>query len=105
MYVGWGGPELRVDAIEVEIAEYRHLEDHSDHDQQYDHGPPPMSARTGDVGGKLDSGACIGGLDRNRPVRFPEPTQDAQYGDHPAPKPRTKGPEPTNVVQGKSVSV
>src|SRR3546814_2150369 len=26
--VGWGGPELRVDAIEVEIAEYRHQEDH-----------------------------------------------------------------------------
>src|SRR3546814_17937200 len=25
--VGWGGPELRVDAIEVEIAEYRNQEE------------------------------------------------------------------------------
>src|SRR3546814_20173723 len=76
--VGWGGPELRVDAIEVEIAEYRHQEDHSDHDQQYDPGPPPMSARTGDIGGKHDSGACIGGLERHRPVRFHQPAPEAQ---------------------------
>src|SRR3546814_14229820 len=77
-------PETRMHAVKVEIAEHRHQEDHADDDQQDDHCPPAMRLGPCDIGGQANPSPYVRAFCRHRPIRFPQPAQDARDSQHAA---------------------